>query len=258
MRPFLSGMFAVAVGLASANHSLAETPLPEIPVAPIIPAANEVPVERSGLDAIPAYLPDLNPLSSFAFIDRAASSPLESLLSLTTDPTADPGPAAEVPCDCPPAAGAPLPSFGGPLCTRPTLTGNWGGLRTRLAERGITWDLYSTNFFNDVANGGNQESFQYRGRMDYLLNVDGQKAGLWQGSFINLHAESIYGQSINRYTGTIMPVSIAQLVPVPNGYVTALTGVKFTRHSRRTSSFMAASSTCSTPSTSRLLAALAA
>ena len=33
MRPFLSGMFAVAVGLASANHSLGETPLPEIPVA---------------------------------------------------------------------------------------------------------------------------------------------------------------------------------------------------------------------------------
>src|SRR5262249_13130736 len=158
---------------------------------------------------------------SFAFTDRAPSSPLESLLSLTTDPTADPLPAAGVPCDCPPAASPSLPSFGGPLCSRPTLTGDWGGLRPQLAAKGITFNLYETNFFGDVANGGKQETFQQRGRMDYLVNVDGQKAGLWQGSFINLHAESVYGQSINQYSGAIAPVSIAQLVPVPNGYVTA-------------------------------------
>jgi len=131
-----------------------------------------------------------------------------------------------MPCLQQPVCG---PSFGGPICSRRNLTGDWGGFRQQLAQRGVAWDIYSTNFLSDVANGGRQETFQYRGRMDYLLNVDGEKAGLWKGSFINLHGETIYGQSINQYTGTLAPVSIAQLVPVPNGYVTALTGVKFTQ-----------------------------
>jgi porin len=124
---------------------------------------------------------------------------------------------------------ASLPSFGGHLCTRPTLTGNWGGLRPQLAAHGINFNVYETSFFGDVANGGKQETLQHRGRMDYLANINGEQAGLWKGSFIDLHAESIYGRSINQSTGTLLPVSIAQLVPVPNGYVTALTGVKFTQ-----------------------------
>ena len=109
------------------------------------------------------------------------------------------------------------------------MLGDWGGHRSRLAEHGLNFDIYSTNFFNGVANGGLQETFQYRGRMDYLVNIDGEKAGLWKGLFIDLHGETVYGNTINQYTGTLSPVSIAQAVPIPNGYVTALTGVKFTQ-----------------------------
>jgi porin len=61
------------------------------------------------------------------------------------------------------------------------------------------------------------------------LNVNGEKAGLWKGLFIDLHAETIYGDTINGSTGTLSPPSFAQLVPSPNGSVTALTGVKFTQ-----------------------------
>ena len=70
------------------------------------------------------------------------------------------------------------------------MLGDWGGHRSRLAEHGLNFDIYSTNFFNDVANGGLQETFQSRGRMDYLLNIDGEKAGLWKGLFIDLHGET--------------------------------------------------------------------
>jgi len=198
---------------------------------PILPPPT-VELEVSSATEIPPNLPDFLP--GMEALDRLLSPSLVPLPGAEAfDWFADePIPFAAAPLlGCMPCLQQPVcgPSFGGPICSRRNLTGDWGGFRQQLAQRGVAWDIYSTNFLSDVANGGRQETFQYRGRMDYLLNVDGEKAGLWKGSFINLHGESIYGQSINQYTGTLAPVSIAQFVPVPNGYVTALTGVKFTQ-----------------------------
>ena len=64
---------------------------------------------------------------------------------------------------------------------------------------------------------------------DYLLNIDGQKAGLWQGLYINLHGETVYGDSVNLFTGAIVPVNIGRAHPVFFGDETALTAVKFTQ-----------------------------
>jgi porin len=122
-----------------------------------------------------------------------------------------------------------LAPYSGSLLERPNLTGNWFGSRTALREHGFNWDISSTNFYSGVASGGLKDTFQYRGRDDYLLNVDGEKAGLWKGLFIDLHAESVYGTSINRFTGTLLPVSLPQSLPISNGSITALTGVKFTQ-----------------------------
>jgi porin len=116
-----------------------------------------------------------------------------------------------------------------PDLERTKLTGDWFGTRTALAESGLTWNIYSTNFYSGLATGGLDDTFRYRGRMDYLLNIDGEKAGLWKGLFIDLHAESVFGTSINRFTGTLLAVSLPQSLPTSNGPVTALTGVKFTQ-----------------------------
>jgi len=98
-----------------------------------------------------------------------------------------------------------------------------------MRESGINWNIYSTNFYSGVASGGLDQTFDYRGRADYLLNIDGEKAGLWKGLFIDLHVESVFGTNINRFTGTLLPVSLAQSLPISNGSVTALTGVKITQ-----------------------------
>jgi porin len=133
-------------------------------------------------------------------------------------------------CPCEPPAQPPAPPpFGGPLLERPKLLGDWGGHRSHLRDHGITLDAYSTNFYSGVASGGRQESFRYRGRADVLLNVDGEKAGLWKGSFLTMHAESVFGDPSNPFTGSLLPASIAQSLPTPRGSVAALTGVKFTQ-----------------------------
>jgi porin len=151
-------------------------------------------------------------------------------------PAPAPAPVA-APAAAPTAASAPAepptppppPPYGGPLLERPKLTGDWFGTRDQLRDNGITFDLYSTNFYQGVTSGGLNNNFQFGGRADYLMNVDGQKAGLWQGFFIDLHAETIYGTSANKSTGALTPMSIGQAVPIPSGEITALTGVKFTQ-----------------------------
>jgi porin len=135
---------------------------------------------------------------------------------------------ADAPADAPAAPEGP-PPFGGPLMSRPKLTGDWFGFREDLRCHGITFDISTNLYYQGVASGGRRDEFEYSGRADYLLNIDGQKAGLWQGLFINLHGETVYGDSVNDLTGAFMPVNSGRLVPVPSGDVTALTGIKITQ-----------------------------
>jgi porin len=119
--------------------------------------------------------------------------------------------------------------FGGPWNSRPKLTGDWGGLREGLHDNGFTFDISSTAYYQGTASGGLQDTFRFGGRNDYLLNVDGQKAGLWRGLGINLHGETVYGDSVNLFTGAIVPVDIGRAHPVFFGNETALTAVRFTQ-----------------------------
>jgi porin len=149
--------------------------------------------------------------------------------SLDGDPAAGDMPAAgKAGVSSSSAASQPAP-FGGPWNSRPKLTGDWGGLREELRDHGFTFDISSTTYYQGIASGGLRDTFQFGGRNDYLINVDGQKAGLWQGLYINLHGETVYGDSVNLFTGAIVPVNIGRAHPVFFGDETALTAVKFTQ-----------------------------
>ena len=125
---------------------------------------------------------------------------------------------------------APQPApFAGPWNARPKLTGDWWGLRDNLRDNGVTLDISATTYFQGTASGGLQDTFRFGGRNDYLLNVDGEKAGLWKGFGINLHGETVYGDSVNLMTGAVVPVNIGRSLPVVDGTESALTGVKFTQ-----------------------------
>jgi len=45
----------------------------------------------------------------------------------------------------------PIPNYKGDLSTRKALTGDWGGLRTELAEMGITFNIDVTQISKPVA-----------------------------------------------------------------------------------------------------------
>jgi porin len=129
-----------------------------------------------------------------------------------------------------PITTAPQPRpFGAPCISRPKLTGDWWCVREQLRDCGYTLDISTTEYYQGVATGGLQETFRFGGRNDYILNVDGQKAGLWKGFSINLHGETVYGDSVNLFTGAVVPVNIGRSLPVVDGDVSALTAVKFSQ-----------------------------
>jgi porin len=161
--------------------------------------------------------PDVHPANLLPLASEPSPGPLDPLAAPCPEATADKPEQPEP------------PPFGGPLFERSKLTGDWLGTQTEMRDRGITWDISSTNFYSGAASGGLDDRFAYRGRADAFLHIDGEKAGLWKGLFIDLHGESVFGTSINRFTGTLLPVSLAQSLPSSQGSVTALTGVKFTQ-----------------------------
>ena len=121
----------------------------------------------------------------------------------------------------------PVPDYTGDLWKRPRLTGDWGGLRTTLANKGVQIEVDTVDIFQDVADPGIDRTGRYGGSADYTLKVDIHKLGLWPGGFLKLHGESSFGNSVNGNVGAIAPVNGDFLFPGLGRTATALTNVSF-------------------------------
>lgn len=128
---------------------------------------------------------------------------------------------------------APARTYSGDLWTRSTLTGDWGGLRNDLAEKGATFDMSLTQVGIGLISGGKDLGWQYSGRGNITVNMDTQKLGMWPGGFLTVEVEGNYNRSINQDTGAISPVNTNQLFPTPGKQglnLPALTYMQFLSH----------------------------
>ena len=92
---------------------------------------------------------------------------------------------------------APAGSTPASIWTYPTLTGDWGGLRTRLAHEGITFNgQYSAEVWSNVT-GGEKTGTVYTGLMSLQGNVDLQKLVGWQGASVSTRWYWLSGQDIS-------------------------------------------------------------
>jgi len=115
----------------------------------------------------------------------------------------------------------------------PGLTGDWGGRRTWLAERGVKFSISTTNIMQSVMSGGFDKTTRFLGSSELIMDVDGEKLGLWPGGFFRCAAKGRYGRNVLSKAGTIMPVSNDAVFPADpdheNGDVFALTEVNATQ-----------------------------
>src|SRR5262245_29529653 len=109
------------------------------------------------------------------------------------------------------------PTYAGGLLTRSTLSGDWGGVRSDLAAKGITFDSSVTQIGQGVVEGGKNGSWEYGGRGDLTGHLDTGKLGLWPGGFLTAELEGNWSNSVNGKTGALMAANTNQLFPLPSG-----------------------------------------
>ena len=117
--------------------------------------------------------------------------------------------------------------YSGDIWSRSTLTGDWGGWRNKLANKGVTLDLNVTQVGQGVVAGGKNGAWEYGGRGDLILNLDSGKLGLWPGGFFNFEMEGNWGLAVNNKTGALMPVNTNQQFPMPPGDIFGVSAWNF-------------------------------
>jgi porin len=105
--------------------------------------------------------------------------------------------------------------YSGDFLARPALTGDWGGVRNYLAQKGITLDMNVLQTAQGVVSGGTDSTWEFGGRGNLTLKMDTGKMGLWPGGFLTAEFEGSWSRGVNRYTGALMSVNSSQLYPVP-------------------------------------------
>ena len=92
--------------------------------------------------------------------------------------------------------------------TRSTLTGDWNGVRSSMAHKGVTLDVRFTSFYQGLASGTGDEDFGFGDKFDSFINFDSSKMGLWEAAFARISSTAMV---------TWQPTSVARsLQPIPH------------------------------------------
>lgn len=114
------------------------------------------------------------------------------------------------------------------LWSRERLAGDLFGLRNSLGACGMDLRLEATNFYHGDVDGSGPEELEFGGKLDLFFAMDGQKAGLWPGLFLNVHGEYRYGD-VSAQAGALTPVNAALISPRNRDDVFAFTNVVVTQ-----------------------------
>jgi porin len=115
--------------------------------------------------------------------------------------------------------------------TRPYLTGDWGGVRSQLADQGVSFDLRYTSFYQGLSSGtgATARDFEYGGKVDAFVNFDSGKMGLWEGGGFRSHLEYRLGNAPANLGGAIFAVNTALYWPVDTPNDLVATSLYFTQ-----------------------------
>jgi porin len=104
-----------------------------------------------------------------------------------------------------------------PVAARTALSGDWGGHRTTLQQRGISIKPRLTLFDQSLLSGDGDHGFEFGGKADVAFGADFGKLGWVDGLSLTVHAEYNFGESSNTAGGTLLPVNTALLFPGLSG-----------------------------------------
>ena len=133
----------------------------------------------------------------------------------------------------------PVPYYKGDIWSRPALTGSWGGVRTKMADKGITVSVDTIQTYQNIIDGGRESGDiigmanafgnpkgtggEYGGSADYEIHFDFNKMGLMPGAFLRVFAETKFGDFVDSNTGVLTAANTDSLFPTIKDERTTLT-----------------------------------
>ena len=121
------------------------------------------------------------------------------------------------------------PTWGGDLSSRQRLTGDWGGVRDDLGKKGVVLDANMILLPGGVVTGGKETGAEFWGNVDYTLNLDTDKMGLWPGGFFKFEGVSSFGNTLQNQSGAFIPINVASLYPSYNEASSGLMQASYTQ-----------------------------
>lgn len=120
-------------------------------------------------------------------------------------------------------------SFGQDIWEQPTLSSDYTGSNSWLAQHGVQVNQSITQFYGGVVAGGRDEDDYYSGRWDLLTNLDGSKAGLWDGFFVKMRVGANW-DPIDRFNaGSIVAPYLPATMSKTDQESIAITDLSFTQ-----------------------------
>src|SRR6185295_18845388 len=161
---------------------------------------------------------------SLLFLFSVSVYPQTPSPSPATTPTAD-----KVTNDAShPAGAAPAPAPTD-FWHQETMTGDWGGARSRWKEKGVVLKFKLLQFYQANTSGGVSEDSEYNGKFETTWKFDLGKVAGWKYWSSEMKAEVRFGGPSLGGTGAINPLNTGVLGPGVNGSVVAVTALNFTR-----------------------------
>lgn len=94
------------------------------------------------------------------------------------------------------------------------MLGDWGGLRTDLADVGVTAQAEITGFGNALLAGEGRKDIAPFGRFDLLVDLSTEKLGLWKGGQVRTHSTIRFGEMRSNFGGALMAQSTPAILPL--------------------------------------------
>ena len=110
-----------------------------------------------------------------------------------------------------------------------TMTGDWGGTRSRWKEKGIDLEFKYVGIFQSITSGGTSEKGSLTNKLETTWKFDLGKVAGWKYWSSEIKAEWRFGGPALTGTGGVNFTNTAGIIPGASGSVVSVTAVNFTR-----------------------------
>jgi len=109
------------------------------------------------------------------------------------------------------------------------VSGDWGGVRSRWKEKGVTMEFRLTQFAQGTVKGGVRKEEEYTGKFKTEFKFDFGKLWGWNGWHGVVATDTRFAGPLLGGTGAINPVNTQALVPGPEGTLFTFGAVNLTK-----------------------------